>query len=122
MSIDCLFFIEESSPFNFVFDVLFNDDSGIKAAKSNASNLQDLVVEISELKPQTIILEDFAIGSGENFIAELLASSLDSKFIIVLRENNYVYTFKLKEVMIQSLSEFLEVINANDEKTLRQRQ
>lgn len=111
MSIDCLFLIEKSSPFNFVFDVLFNEDSGIKAAKSDATQLQDLVAEIYKLKPRTIILEDLAIGPGENTLAELLATSLEAKFIIVLRENNYVYTFKLKEVMIQSLSEFLKVIN-----------
>ncbi len=110
LSIDCLFFVKDESPLTLAFEVLLGQKSGINAIKSNAENLTDLVQEVCEQKANVIILEDLAINPKENAIAGLLASKSDLKIIIVLRESNYIYTFKKEEIVVQSSSDLLNAI------------
>jgi len=110
LSIDCLFFVKDVSPLTLAFEVLLGQKSGINAIKSNAENLTDLVQEVCEQKANVIILEDLAINPKENAIAGLLASKSDLKIIIVLRESNYIYTFKKEEIVVQSSSDLLNAI------------
>jgi len=115
LSIECLFFVEDESPLIFAFEMLLDTKSGFKAVRSNAENLQALVNEVCELRSQVIILEDLAIKSEDNAIAELLASNSDLRIIIVLRDSNYIYTFKKEEVMIKSSSDFLDAIRTTSQ-------
>ncbi len=110
LSIDCLFFVKDESPLTLAFEVLLGQKSGINAIKSNAENLTDLVQEVCDQKANVIILEDLAINPKENAIAGLLASKSDLKIIIVLRESNYIYTFKKEEIVVQSSSDLLNAI------------
>jgi len=110
LSIDCLFFVKDESPLTLAFEVLLGQKSGINAIKSDAENLTDLVQEVCDQKANVIILEDLAINPKENAIAGLLASKSDLKIIIVLRESNYIYTFKKEEIVVQSSSDLLNAI------------
>jgi len=112
LTIDCLLFVEEKSPLNIAFETLLGPKSGIKAIKSNAEDLQGLVDEMHDLKSQVVILEDLTIKPEENFIASLLSSDSELKIIIVLRESNYMYTFKKEEIMIKSSSDLLDAIRS----------
>ena len=112
LTTDCLLFIEDESPLIFAFEMLLDPKSGINAARSKAMNLQDLISEVCESKSQVIVLEDLAINPEENAIAGLLASSSVLKIIIVLRDSNYIYTFKKEEIMVQSSSDFLNEIRS----------
>ena len=112
LSIDCLLFVEQESPLNLAFEVLFGSNSGIKAVKSGSENVQELIDEVCNLKSRVIILEDLAVKTGEFTLANLLASSPELKIIIVLRESNYIYTFKKEEIMVESSSDLLEAIRS----------
>jgi len=112
LGIDCLLFVEEESPLTIAFEMLFDAKSGINAVKSNASDLQELINEINDLRSQVVIFEDVAIDSGQNSIAGLLASSSELKIIVVLRDSNYIYTFKKEQTLIQTSSDLLDEIRS----------
>ena len=112
LSIDCLIFVEQESPLNLAFEMLFGPYSGINAVKSNSENLQGLIDEVCNLKSQVVVLEDLSVKTGEFSLANMLASSPELKIIVVLRESNYIYTFKKEEIMIESSSDFLEAIRS----------
>jgi len=113
LPLNCLYFIKDESPLIFAFDMLLNPRLGIKAVKSNAENIQDLIDEACELKPEVIVLEDAAIETKENVLANLLASSSAKKIVVVLRESNYIYTFKKEEILLASSSDFFEAIQVD---------
>jgi len=112
LGIDCLLFVEEESPLTIAFEMLFDAKSGINAVKSNASDLQELINEINDLRSQVVIFEDVTIDSGQNSIAGLLASSSELKIIVVLRDSNYIYTFKKEQTLIQTSSDLLDEIRS----------
>jgi len=112
LGIDCLLYIDEESPLNIAFETLLDAKSGINTVKSNASDFQELINEIGDLRSQVVILEDMAIDPRENSIAGLLASNEELKIIIVLRDSNYIYTFKKEETLIQTSSDLLDEIRS----------
>lgn len=112
MSIDCLLIIENDSPLNLAFEMLFGSDSGVDAVKSNAKDFRGLVDEVCNLKSGVVILEDSATGTEENVLADLLMAKPGMKIVIVLRDSNYIHIFRKDEVMIRSSSDFLEIIQS----------
>ena len=112
MSTDCLLVIENDSPLNFALEMLLVPSSGIQAVKSSAGDFQGIVDEVCNLKSQVVILEDSAAPSHENSLAYLLMSNPGLKIIVVLKDSNYIHVFRKEEVLIQSSSEFLEIIRS----------
>lgn len=112
MSTNCLLIIEDDSPLNFALEVLLAPSSGIQAVKSNAADLQDLVNEVCNLKSQVVILEDAATRTEKNSLVNMLMLNPDLKIIVVPRDNNHIHIFRKDEILIQSASDFLEIILA----------
>jgi len=110
LNTNCLLLIDEDSPLIIAFDNLFGPNSGINAVKSNAKTLHILTDEVSATKSSVIVMEDLSVDPDENAIADLLASTPDLKIIIVLRESNYIYTFKMEETLIHSSEDFLDAV------------
>lgn len=112
MGTDCLLVIENDSPLNFAMEMLLVPSSGIKAVKSSAGNFQGLVDEVCNLRSQVVIFEDSAIPTEENSFTHLLISNPELKIIVVLRDSNYIHVFRKEEILIQSSSDFLEIIRS----------
>lgn len=112
MSTDCLLVIEDDSPLNFALEMLLVPSSEIKAIKSNAGDFQGVVEEVCKLEAPVVILEDSATPAKDNSLAHLLMSNPGLKIVVVLRNSNYVHVFRKDEILIQSSSEFLEIIRS----------
>lgn len=110
MSTECLLVIENDSPLNFAFEMLLTPDKGVKATKSSAGDLQILVDEICETKPQVVIFEDTAKLTENHTLFDLLMSTPKVTIVIVQRESNYIHVFRKEEIMIESSSDFLEAL------------
>ena len=115
MSIACYLVIEEDSPFNFAFEMLFGPNSGITAVKSTASNFQELLDEVCDVNPQVVILEDTAVETKKGSLTNMLVTNPEAKIIIVLRDSNYIHVFRKDEVLIQSSSDFLNEVRSTSE-------
>ena len=112
MSTDCLLVIEKDSPLNFAMEMLLVPDTGINAVNSKASNFQGVVDEVFNMSSQVVILEDSVTPTEEDSLAQLLISKPDLKIIVILRNSNYVHIFRKEEILIESSSELLEIIQS----------
>lgn len=110
MLTNCLLVIDEDSPWNLVKEVLLVPGLGIQAVKSNANDLRGVLEEICYLKSQVVIIEEAATVDDQNSLSDMLTLSPDLKIILVSRDNNYIHVFRGADVLIESASEFLDII------------
>ena len=108
----CFLAIRKNSLFKQAVSSLLDDmTNSLELFESNASNVDDLFKEISEIDPDMILLEESSPFSDESLLVRLLITKPDLPVIVISEEINYMHVVRRKTVQLSSSIELIEAIN-----------
>lgn len=109
---NCLLVSENESPLNMALDRLLSSNPGINVVKWRPTNYQGLIDEICKLKAQLVVLDEFSELAAQNSLTQLLMYHPTMRVIVVQHSTNQLHVFRKDEVMLQSSSDLLAIIES----------
>jgi chemotaxis response regulator CheB len=78
---------------------------------SSAKNLDDLMVEISDLMPNVIVLGESTPLAARDTLAPLLMAYPELRVIVISEDTNWLHVFHKKDLLLTHQSDLLDIIN-----------
>ena len=111
MRVPCVLVITINSLLSLALTNLINTSSeGLVVFESSAQDLNELIREINSYEADVLLLERNCAFSDEESLAKLLVSYPELLLIIVNEEDNWMHTYRRKNVLINSPADLLNVI------------
>lgn len=111
MSITCLIAVPKDTLLDRALaNILIGARNELKLFTSAAKNLPDLVAEISDLKPDIVILAESMPLAAKDALGSLLMSHTELRVVVVSEDTNWLHVFHKKDVLMTRQVDFLDAI------------
>ena len=77
---------------------------------SNANDLETLINEISNIKPDVILLGESLPFAAKDTLAHLLMCFPELRVIVVSEDTNWLHVFHKKDVLLTRLSDLMDIV------------
>ena len=91
--------------------LLLNSNSTHAMVTSEARTLDELMVEISDLKPEVIVLGESKPLAARDTLAPLLMAYPELRVIVVSEDTNWLHVFHKKDLLLTRQSDLLDIID-----------
>jgi chemotaxis response regulator CheB len=111
MGITCILAVQQHSLMNQALtSALLSSVSEHKVFTSTANSLEALITEISELKPDVVLLGEAMPLAAENTLAHLLMCFAELRVIVVSEDTNWLHIFHKKDMLLTRQSDLLDIV------------
>lgn len=109
----CCFLVgQKDSLFKQLVASLLSDLAiNLKLAESRSTGFEDLLNEISEAKPNLILLEEASPFSGDSYLIQLLINVPNIPVIVISEASNEMHILRRESVILSSSSDLIKAIN-----------
>ena len=110
----CLLVGQKDSLFKQLVASLVRDlTTNLKLYESQATEYEDLVDEISKVKPDMILLDDASPFSVDSVLVRLLINHTNLPVIVISAESNEMHIVQRKTELLTSSNDLIRVIDQN---------
>jgi chemotaxis response regulator CheB len=110
----CLLAVGQHSLMNqALVAALLSSNPEHEVVTSNAEDLDALVNEISELKPNVVVLGEAIPLAAMDSLAHVLISLPELRVIVVSQDTNWVHVFNKREQLLTRQSDLLDIVYSN---------
>ena len=95
-----------------VANLINSSNDRLTAIESEAENLEELIQEINQYEAKVILFENSRPFAQVSSLLKLLLIQPQVLVIIIEEDNNWLHIFRKENVLLNSTSELLEVIQS----------
>jgi len=111
MSMTCVLAMQQHSLMNHaLITALLSSVPENKVLTSNANDLEALITEISELKPDVILLGEATPLAAKDTLAHLLMCFPELRVIVVSEDTNWLHIFHKKDLLLTRQSDLFDIV------------
>jgi DNA-binding NarL/FixJ family response regulator len=93
--------------------ILQSSGSKIKVVTSAANDVQGLIVDISNLEPDVILLEESMALASKETITHLLMVYPNMRLIVVSDDSNWLHIYRKKDMLMTRPGDLLSIITSD---------
>lgn len=82
----------------------------VETYESSAIDLPDLLVEVADIHPDIMLLEDVSPLSADTCLVPVLIANADLPVIVVSSEHNWMHVVRRESVRLNSANELIEAV------------
>jgi chemotaxis response regulator CheB len=111
MGITCVLAMQQHSLMNqALINALLSSIPEHKVITSTANSLEALITEISELKPDVVLLGESMPLAAKDTLAHLLMCFPELRVIVVSEDTNWLHVFHKKDLLLTRQSDLLDIV------------
>lgn len=115
MSIPCVLIMPEDSLLNqALINIVIDGMPAVNVITSEANDFEGLIAEISDLKPDTVLLRESTESAAEDYLTHLLMAYHDRlRVIVVSEDSNWLHIFRKDEMLLKRSNDLLDILNSD---------
>lgn len=111
MGITCVLAMQQHSLMNqALITALLSSIPEHKVVTSTANGLETLITEISELKPDVVLLGEATPLAAKDTLAHLLMCFPELRVIVVSEDTNWLHVFHKKDLLLTHQNDLLDIV------------
>jgi chemotaxis response regulator CheB len=111
MGITCILAVRQNLLMNQALtSALLSSIPDHRVITSKANDLEELITEISELKPDVVLLGEATPLAAKDTLAHLLMCLPELRVIVVSEDTNWLHVFHKKDLLLKRQSDLLEIV------------
>ena len=111
MGMTCILAVQQYSLMNqALINALLSSVVEHKVLTSTANSLEALITEISELKPDVILLGEAMPLAAKDTLAHLLMCFPELRVIVVSEDTNWLHVFHKKDMLLTRQSDLFDIV------------
>lgn len=111
MGITCVLAMQQHSLMNqALITALLSSIPEHKVVTSTANGLETLITEISELKPDVVLLGEATPLAAKDTLAHLLMCFPELRVIVVSEDTNWLHVFHKKDMLLTRQSDLFDIV------------
>lgn len=111
MSMTCMLAVQQHSLLNqALITALLSSAPEHKLVTSTANGLEALITEISELKPDVVLLGEAMPLAAKDILAHLLMCFSELRVIVVSEDTNWLHVFHKKDLLLTSQRDLFDIV------------
>jgi len=111
MGMTCILAVQQYSLMNqALINALLSSVVEHKVLTSTSNSLEALITEISELKPDVVLLGEAMPLAAKDTLAHLLMCFPELRLIVVSEDTNWLHIFHKKDILLTRQSDLLDIV------------